>query len=121
MFLIIKCLKLGIVDDEDDEDDEDTLVFNEKHNVWVDTDNNLCYTNKDTTPGPIGQVQRGMFLKFPDPKMVKPKRTPEQERRLVSLQNHLAKMNQARSMGIFLDEDQRDMIEDEIKKLNAMS
>ena len=105
----------------DDEDDEDTLVFNEKHNVWVDTDNNLCYTNKDTTPGPIGQIQRGMFFKFPGSKTDKPKRTPEQERRLVSLQNHLAKMNQARSMGMFLDEDQRDEIEDEIKKLNAMS
>ena len=118
MFLIIKCLKLGIVDDEDD---EDTLVFSEKHNVWVDTDNNLCYTNKDTTPGPIGQVQRGLFIKFPGSKTDKPKRTPEQERHLVSLQNHLAKMNQARSMGIFLDEDQRDMIEAEIRKLNAMS
>jgi hypothetical protein len=54
------------VDDEDDE--EDTLVFNEKHNVWVDTDNNLCYENKDTNPGPIGQVQRGQFLRFPSSK-----------------------------------------------------
>jgi len=48
-----------------DIDDEDTLVFNAKHNVWVDTDNNLCYESKDTHPGPIGQVQRGKFLPFP--------------------------------------------------------
>ena len=47
------------------DDEEDTLVFNEKHNVWVDTDNNLCYESKDTNPGPIGQVQRGQFLRFP--------------------------------------------------------
>ena len=51
--------------DINDEDDEDTLVFNEKHNVWVDTDNNLCYETKDTNPGPIGQVQRGQLLRFP--------------------------------------------------------
>jgi hypothetical protein len=50
---------------EDEDDEEDTLVFNEKYNVWVDTDNNLCYENKDTNPGPIGQVQRGQFLRFP--------------------------------------------------------
>jgi hypothetical protein len=50
------------------EDEEDTLVFNEKHNVWVDTDNNLCYETKDTNPGPIGQVQRGQFLRFPTAK-----------------------------------------------------
>ena len=50
------------------EDEEDTLVFNEKHNVWVDTDNNLCYETKDTNPGPIGQVQRGQFLRFPTSK-----------------------------------------------------
>jgi hypothetical protein len=50
------------------EDEEDTLVFNEKHNVWVDTDNNLCYETKDTNPGPIGQVQRGQFLRFPNAK-----------------------------------------------------
>ena len=50
------------------EDEEDTLVFNEKHNVWVDTDNNLCYESKDTNPGPIGQVQRGQFLRFPKAK-----------------------------------------------------
>jgi hypothetical protein len=48
--------------------EEDTLVFNEKHKVWVDTDNNLCYESKDTTPGPIGQVQRGQFLRFPTAK-----------------------------------------------------
>ncbi len=119
MFLIVKCLKLGIVDVEEDDDDEDTLVFNEKHQVWVDTDNNLCYKERDASSGPIGQVSRGNFIKFPT--KAKPKRTPEQERRLVSLQNHLAKMNQARSMGIFLDEDQRDMIEDEISQLIAMS
>ena len=59
-------LELPSVDDEDDE--EDTLVFNEKHNVWVDTDNNLCYESKDTNPGPIGQVQRGLFLRFPSSK-----------------------------------------------------
>jgi hypothetical protein len=52
----------------DSEDEEDTLVFNEKHNVWVDTDNNLCYETKDTNPGPIGQVQRGCFLRFPTAK-----------------------------------------------------
>jgi Fe-S cluster biosynthesis and repair protein YggX len=52
----------------DSEDEEDTLVFNEKHNVWVDTDNNLCYETKDTNPGPIGQVQRGSFLRFPTAK-----------------------------------------------------
>jgi hypothetical protein len=56
----------NLVVDEDDE--EDCLVFNEKHNVWVDTDNNLCYESKDTEPGPIGQVQRGQFLRFPKKK-----------------------------------------------------
>jgi len=49
----------------DDEEEDDTLVFNTKHSVWVDTDNNLCYETKDTAPGPIGQVQRGQFLRFP--------------------------------------------------------
>ena len=51
--------------DSENEDEEDTIVFNSKHGVWVDTDNNLCYTSKDITPGPIGQVQRGQFLRFP--------------------------------------------------------
>jgi len=51
--------------DSENEDEEDTIVFNAKHGVWVDTDNNLCYTTKDITPGPIGQVQRGQFLRFP--------------------------------------------------------
>jgi len=51
--------------DSGNEDEEDTIVFNAKHGVWVDTDNNLCYTSKDITPGPIGQVQRGQFLRFP--------------------------------------------------------
>jgi hypothetical protein len=51
--------------DSGNEDEEDTIVFNAKHGVWVDTDNNLCYTTKDITPGPIGQVQRGQFLRFP--------------------------------------------------------
>jgi hypothetical protein len=51
--------------DSGNEDEEETIVFNAKHGVWVDTDNNLCYTTKDITPGPIGQVQRGQFLRFP--------------------------------------------------------
>ena len=51
--------------DSGNEDEEDTIVFNAKHGVWVDTDNNLCYTSKDITPGPIGQMQRGQFLRFP--------------------------------------------------------
>lgn len=40
---------------------EDTLVFNEKHNVWVDTDNNLCYSTKDLTLEPIGRIGSGKF------------------------------------------------------------
>jgi hypothetical protein len=57
-------IEIPSVDSEND-DDEDTIVFNSKHGVWVDTDNNLCYTTKDITPGPIGQMQRGQFLCFP--------------------------------------------------------
>jgi hypothetical protein len=60
--------EIPTVDSEDEEAEEDTLVFNEKHKVWVDTDNNLCYESKDTNPGPIGQVQRGQFLRFPTAK-----------------------------------------------------
>ena len=57
-------IEIPSVDSEND-DDEDTMVFNTKHGIWVDTDNNLCYTTKDITPGPIGQMQRGQFLRFP--------------------------------------------------------
>jgi hypothetical protein len=49
----------------DVEEDESTLVYNEKYQVWVDTDNNLCYSEKNTIAAPVGQIQRGNFLKFP--------------------------------------------------------
>jgi hypothetical protein len=49
----------------DVEEDESTLVYNEKYQVWVDTDNNLCYSEKNTAAAPVGQLQRGNFLKFP--------------------------------------------------------
>lgn len=49
----------------DDEDDESTLVFNSNLNVWVDTDNNLCYESKDNTLAPCGQLQRGKMTVFP--------------------------------------------------------
>jgi len=60
-------IELPSVQSEDDQDDEeeDTFVFNTKHSVWVDTDNNLCYETKDIAPGPIGQMQRGQLLRFP--------------------------------------------------------
>ena len=47
-----------------DDDEEFTLVFNQKHNVWVDSDTNLCFTTKSTENGPIGQIQRGQLVKF---------------------------------------------------------
>jgi len=58
----------NIPDVDGDDEEEDTMVFNEKHRVWVDTDNNLCYATKSTEAGPIGQIQRGQFIKFPTKK-----------------------------------------------------
>jgi len=46
-------------------DDESTLVHNPTLNVWVDTDNNLCYETKDNTASPCGQLQRGKMTQFP--------------------------------------------------------
>jgi hypothetical protein len=49
----------------EDSDDESTLVFNPTLQVWVDTDNNLCYETKDNTISPCGQLQRGKMTNFP--------------------------------------------------------
>jgi len=49
----------------EDSDDECTLVFNPTLQVWVDTDNNLCYESKDNTISPCGQLQRGKMTNFP--------------------------------------------------------
>jgi hypothetical protein len=46
-------------------EDESTLVYNSTLNIWVDTDNNLCYENKDNTSSPCGQLQRGKMTVFP--------------------------------------------------------
>ena len=49
----------------EDSDEESTLVFNPTIQAWVDTDNNLCYTTKDNTTSPCGQLQRGKMTNFP--------------------------------------------------------
>lgn len=49
----------------DEVDDESTLVYNPTLNIWVDTDNNLCYESKDNTSSPCGQLQRGKMTVFP--------------------------------------------------------
>jgi hypothetical protein len=46
-------------------EDETTLVYNSTLNIWVDTDNNLCYESKDNTLAPCGQLQRGKMTVFP--------------------------------------------------------
>jgi hypothetical protein len=48
-----------------DEEEENTLVFNSNLNVWVDTDNNLCYESKNNTLAPCGQLRRGKMTVFP--------------------------------------------------------
>lgn len=52
----------------EEEEDESTLVFNSIYNVWVDTDNNLCYESKNNTLSPCGQLHRGKLTVFPKKK-----------------------------------------------------
>ena len=49
----------------DEAEEESTLVYNSTLNIWVDTDNNLCYESKDNTTQPFGQLQRGKMTVFP--------------------------------------------------------
>ena len=50
--------------DEEEEEQDSGLVFNETENVWVDTTTNLFFDEKDGS-APVGQVQRGKFVRFP--------------------------------------------------------
>jgi hypothetical protein len=52
-------------DSDNVDDDSASLVYNEKYQVWVDTSNNLCYSQNDNTSEPSGQLQRGNYIKFP--------------------------------------------------------
>ena len=45
--------------------------------------------------------------------------TAQEKSRLAQLEKHLTQMNQAQRMGMMMDEDQRDMIEAEIRKLKG--
>jgi len=45
-----------------DDDDIDTLIFDENFQVWIDTNNNLCYKTKDVSVGPCGRIQRGIYI-----------------------------------------------------------
>ena len=50
--------------ENDKKDDYSTWVYNELLNVWVDTDNKLCYDKKDIHISPLGQLNLNKIRYF---------------------------------------------------------